>query len=224
MAILLMDDIFDELDALLAAFKAFWDRLVAEWSGKKLAILGERGVGKTHLLTFLSSGSIPAVYKQTVAPEKTKPHRFQLKALNIKVKGGLDVSGDKAAYAEWKKLHDDADIVFYLLRADRLIAGDKQVENRVRGDLTHIGGWLQDRQSRPKFFIIGTHCDLDPEFPGGSDNKFGDYFDRFRGLPIVSELLIRAGGAQHSKVILGSMQSRQGTEELVYEIFRQVSA
>lgn len=201
-----------------------WDDVVVALKGKRLAVLGARGVGKTHLLKFLTSGSIPADYKQTVAPEKAPSRRFHLDGLDLKVKESLDVSGDKAAYAEWKELHDQADVVFYLLRADRLIAGDRNVEQRVRDDMRHIGGWLETRRSRPHFFIIGTHCDFDSEFLSTSPENIGDYVDKFRRLPVVTEIVARGGGAQQAKVVLGSMKTVQTTEALVYKIFMQVTS
>jgi len=201
-----------------------WDEIQVKLKGKRLAVLGSRGVGKTHLVKFLSTGSIPAEYKQTVAPEKASSRRFQLQELDLKLKDSLDVSGDKAAYGQWKELHDQADIVFYLLRADQLIAGDRDVEERVRNDLKHIGEWLMARNPHPSFFIIGTHCDLDAEFRSTSANKIGDYVDKFRRLPIVHELVARAGGEQQAKVVLGSMKAVQDTEALVYQIFMQVTS
>ena len=205
-----------------AAAAICWDDILIALKGKRLAVLGARGVGKTHLIKFLSSGSIPAEYKQTVAPEKASSRRFELKELNLKVKDTLDISGAKDAYAEWKKLHDNADVVFYLLRADRLIAGDREVEVRARDDLKHISDWLKARAPRPDFFIIGTHCDFDLEFAKLSDNKIGDYVDKFRKLSIMTELVARGGGTQQTKVVLGSMKTLQGTEALVYQIFMQV--
>lgn len=203
---------------------ARWDDIQVALKGKRLAVLGARGVGKTHLIKFLTTGSIPTEYMQTLAPEKTSGRRFHLKDLDLKVKETLDVSGDKAAYAEWKELHNQADVVFYLLRADRLIAGDADVEDRVRGDLWHIGNWLKERQPRPKFFIIGTHCDFDPEFVCLSEDKIGDYVDKFRRLPIVYELVAHGGGTQHVKVVIGSMKDTEKTEALVYQIFMQVAS
>lgn len=203
------------------ALSAYWDDIVISFKGKRIAVLGARGVGKTHLIKFLTSGSIPPDYKQTLLPEKTAARRLQLKELDLKIKDTLDVSGDKAAYAEWKELHDQSDLVFYLLRADRLIAGDINVESRVRDDLRHIGGWLEARSPRPRFFIIGTHCDFDSEFATFAD-RMGDYVDKFRTLPIVSELVAHGGGSKETKVILGSMKSEQDTEALVYQIFLQV--
>ncbi len=45
-----------------------WDNILIALKGKKLAVLGARGVGKTHIIKFLSSGSIPAEYKQDRCP------------------------------------------------------------------------------------------------------------------------------------------------------------
>lgn len=204
---------------------ANWNEIIIALKGKRLAILGARRVGKTHLARFLTSGSIPADYKQTVAPEKTAAHRFQLKDLDLKIKKGLDLSGDKANYAEWKELHDQSDIVLYLLRADRLIAGDEEVESRARDDLRQISYWLESRgKQRPLFFIVGTHCDLDREFATLTEDRVGDYMDKFRRLPIMRELVAHSGGACLTKVVLGSMATIESTEALTYQIFSQVKS
>lgn len=207
-----------------AAVVLNWDDIVSKLKGRRLAVLGARGVGKTQLIKFLTTGTIPTEYKQTVAPQKNAERRFKLKELNLKIQETLDISGDKAAYAEWKELHDKADLVLYLLRADRLIAGDKEVETRVRDDLRHIGGWRESREPNSRLFIVGTHCDRDAEFVKLSADKRGEFTDKFHKLPVVSELLARAGGAHNVKVVLGSMKTIQNTEELVYEIFAQVAS
>lgn len=201
-----------------------WDDIVISLKGKRLAVLGARGVGKTHLIKFMTSGSIPAEYKQTLAPEKASARRFQLKELDLKVKDTLDVSGDKAAYAAWRELHDQSDVVFYLLRADRLIAKDKNTETRVQEDLEHIEKWLDAKSPRPRFFIIGTHCDFDHDFLATSANNFGDYVDKFRRLPIVRQLVALGGGSPQVQVVLGSMKTDRDTEALVYQIFMQVKS
>jgi hypothetical protein len=199
-----------------------WDKVVKALKGKQIAVLGARGVGKTHLIQFLTLGSIPEEYKQTVAPEKTPSRRFQLRDLDLKVSESLDVSGDKAAYNLWKELHQKADVVFYLLRADRLIAGDAIVEARVREDLKHIHSWRKEATSPPRLFIIGTHCDLDPKFAGQSAPDFGNYVDKFQNLDTVMELVAQGGGTQQVKIVLGSMKSVETTEALVYQTFMQV--
>ena len=212
--------------ALIAAGTAVvvlnWDAVVIAWSGKRVAVLGARGVGKSCLASFLTTGSIPSEYRQTVAPDKKPPRRFRLRELDLKVKEMLDVSGDVAAYSEWRAEAARADIVFYLLRADRLLERDAVVENRVRNDLRHVGGWLGKRSPRPVFFIVGTHCDRDPEFRKLSSKTEGDYMDKFRRLPLVKELIDRAGGAQQAKLALGSVGTDADTEALMFKIFKSV--
>jgi len=189
---------------------------------KRIAVLGARGVGKTHFIRFLSTGEIPVAYQQTVARAKVKGRRFKLKDLEINIKDSVDVSGAKDAYAEWKALQEEADLVLYLMRADRLLAGDESVERRVREDLTHIGEWLRSRNRRPMFFIVGTFCDMDPDFKKLTREKAGDYQDKFQRLPIVRELVLRAGGTSLARVVLGSMKTKDLTEQLAASLFEQV--
>lgn len=217
-----------EIPSIPDMFARAWDDILIKFTGKHLAILGARGVGKTHLWRILTTGDILTENKQTLAPENTSARRFPLKGLDLKIKRSLDLAGGEASRGEWKSLCSNADIVFYLLRADQLIKGDNDVKKRVETDIGHISGWMkermQERKTRPLFFIIGTHCDLDEEFQYSmSADKIGDYTDKFRQIPIIKKLVQHAGGAQHVKVVLGSMKTVQDTESLVYEIFRQVT-
>ncbi|HEV7368291.1 GTPase domain-containing protein [Arenibaculum sp.] len=199
-----------------------WDSIVTAWRGKRVAVLGAREVGKTCLVKFLSTGSIPENYEQTTSAEKASGRRFSLKDLDLKIDDTLDVPGDSSHYADWKEVADRADLVLYLLRADRLFAGDAEVEERIRDDVRHIGSWLRARTKRPRFFVVGTHCDLDPAFANLTRDKVGDYYDRYRKLPVVAELVSHCGGAKHVTFVLGSMVTEQVAEALVYDIFRKL--
>lgn len=200
-----------------------WDDIIIWWKGKKLAILGARGVGKTTLIRFLTTGSIPESYKQTIRPENAKGRRFQLRSLNLKIKDTRDLPGGPDAYAEWKAIFDEADVVFYLLRIDKLMERDTEAENRVRRDMKQIEGWLKERPPSPLLFIIGTHGDLaNPDLTTIPENERGDYEDRIRALPIIQECVQRTGGGHNTKIVLGSLKSRGETEALVFGIFSQV--
>ena len=200
-----------------------WDKILIGLSGKKIAILGARGVGKTTLIKFLTTGSIPESYKQTVHPERVEKRRFQLRDLDLKIKDTRDLPGGSDAYAEWKRLYNEADLVFYLLRVDRLVERNVETENRVRRDMKQIEGWLKAKEPQSRFFIIGTHCDLtDPDLTELSEDKRGDYQDAVRALPVIQECVQRVGSDSTVTVVLGSLKSREETEALVYEIFKQV--
>lgn len=197
---------------------------IAEWGGKKLAVLGARGVGKTTLIRFLETGEIPESYEQTVGPESTERRRFRLKDLKLNIKRSRDLPGGPQ-YGEWKKLHDEADLVLYLLRVDKLMKNDTDYEARVRRDMEQIGGWLKDRPQPVPFFLIGTHCDLtDLDLTTLPPDEIGDYGDSVGALPIIIECVQLAGGAQHAKTVLGSLKSKKYTEVVVYQIFAQLQA
>ena len=217
--------------AATAATVLNWDEIVIRLKGKKIAMLGARGVGKTTLISFLTTGCISESYKsynksykQTIRPENAKGRRFSLRDLDLKIKDTRDLPGGPDAYAEWKELFDEADLVFYLLRIDKLVESDAEAENRVRRDMKQIEMWLKDQSSLPRlFFIIGTHGDLaNPDLTTLPENEQGNYQDRIRALPIIQECVQRAGGGHNTKVVLGSMKSPRETEALVFGIFSQV--
>lgn len=210
----------DLFEWVFSGFQSAWDKALIYFRGKNLAILGARGVGKTHLIHFLSRGEIPTEYKQTVAPEKYSGRRFKLENLDLKIKSNLDVPGGQAAYAEWKNLCSEADIIFYLFRADMLLVRDEKCEERVRSDLRHLNTWRKNEKEPRQIFLVGTHCDKDPNYSAYS-LRFGDYVDKFHELPIVAELIGHAGGGRGVKVVLGSMKSLDDTQALVLQIFKQ---
>lgn len=204
-------------------FTTFWDWLVVALKGKRIAVLGERGVGKTQLIRFMTSGELTEGYRQTHGTVTTASNRLSLKNLDLNIKKSVDVSGATGAYAEWKEVLDGADIVLYLVRADRLLCGDAKVEARTRKDMNHINNWLEARgKSRPHFVIVGTHCDKDEKFKILSDDNAGDYVDEFRKLPIMFELMALGGGTRLAKLALGSLSTRDGAEKLIQQTFSQI--
>jgi len=130
------------------------------WKKKTVVVLGARGSGKTHLVNFILGKKHPEQTSQTYCPEDGG-RKYQKGGVTFKIR--YDVPGDKDNYTIWKNCFEQSDIVFYLLRADKIIAGDRDTEQRVLADSSQIGGWLKKRQGNlPHIFIIGTHCDLDP--------------------------------------------------------------
>lgn len=201
----------------------WWDALLVFWRGKRVAVLGARGVGKSHFIQFLSTGDIPVEYKQTLAPEKAGGRRLQLGELDLKIGKMLDVGGGTEARAQWRKQVEAADFVFYLLRADQVLAGDLLVEERVIADGKHMKDWLKDRSPRPKVCIVGTHGDLDSSFRGQFDNHHGDYVRRFREHAVVHKLVMLCGGTGQASLVVGSMKTLQATEDLVLDVFRHIT-
>ncbi len=206
-----------------AAVGAIVEDIIEALEGKKLAVFGERGVGKTVLINFLTKGKLSEEYTQTLDPEKTEANDFELEDLRLRIKESIDMPGDPDFYADWKKLSQDVDVVLYLLRADKLLVGDKRTEERVKRDIGQIGKWLKESPKEFPLFVIGTHCDLTtPDLTRLPEDKIGDYGDKLRGMPIFREIALRSGGRSKVRFVFGSLKSKNTTECLVYQIIDQV--
>ena len=206
-----------------AAIGAIVGAIIEALEGKRFAVLGERRVGKTALINFLTKGTLSKDYIQTLDPEETASNDLKLNDLKLRIKESKDVPGDTDFYAQWEDIVQNADIVLYLLRSDKLIAGDTYTEERVKRDMGQIGEWLKENPQKFPLFIIGTHCDLTiPDLTRLSENRRGDYEDKLRGMPIFQEIASRGGGGRKVRFVFGSLKSKDATELLVHRIIDQV--
>ena len=198
-----------------------WDSIIKYLKGKKLAVLGERKVGKTTLIKFLTEGSIPEEYEATNDPRRVSGRRFQLRDLELTIQDTRDVPG-RRGYV-WEKIVKDADIVLYLLRVDRLMEGHRPTESRVQKDIGQIKRWLADNPKDFPLFMIGTHCDLtDPDLTALSPDQIGDYEDNVRKMAIFQHIELLGGGESKVTLMLGSLKTEATTEALVYRLFKRI--
>jgi hypothetical protein len=198
-----------------------WEDIKFALDGKKIAVLGARAVGKTTLLTYLEKGILIEKYKQTLDRQEVERTRIKLSALDIRLKKTDDVSGDQSAYAAWKDLFDTSDLIFYIVRTDKLLKRDSTTEKRCEDDLKQIHGWIKSN-SKQQIFIIGNHWDDDPEFKNLTDDIMGNYIDRFSALSVVKHMTQLAGGLHTVKVALGSLATQRDADNLITRIFHQV--
>lgn len=193
------------------------------FNGKRIAVLGARGVGKTQLIHFMSTGDLPKEHQQTTDPQKSSERRFHVDKTEIAVKDIWDVPGSKDSYAQWRQQAEQADLVMYLFRADLFITGDSVAERRAISDLTHINQWLDGLKKRPKLFLVGTHCDLDQSYGTRVAANAGDYIDEFRKLYGMVQLSRTCGSNQQFTLVLGSLLDISSTSALVGKIFQQAA-
>lgn len=207
-----------------AAVALNWDKIVIALKGKKLAVLGERKIGKTVLIKYLTTGTIIEKYEQTTGRTRTDANRLNLKDLSLSIKRSHDVPGAKDDYRVWRAITKEADIVMYLLRIDKLMEGDEITEKRVRDDMEHISRWLEEKPKEYPIFIIGTYCDrTKPDLTKLPKDKIGDYQDHVRKMPIFKTIeLFAAKSGSEVRVVLGSLRLKKDTERLVYNLLSQV--
>ncbi len=209
----------------LTAVMAVWGitALVNKLKGKKLAVLGEQGVGKTCLIDFLTTGSIPRKYEPDSFAREVPGRRFELRKLKLNIPPLKHLPGSADEYAQWKEVANEADIVLYLLRVDRLMTGHIPTVDRVRKDIGQIRRWLQDKSKDFPLFIIGTHCDLtDPDFTTLSSYERSNYKNKVREMPIFREVVLLGGGGSKVRFVPGSLKSMITTEQLVYDLYGEI--
>lgn len=212
-------------DSISQGAGKLWDDLVIALKGKKVVVIGQRRVGKTHLLKFLHSGSIPGdEYKQTMIPRNESANRLQLSDLKLDLKSSKDIGGDEPSYPLWRDLVLGADVVLYLVRADSVMVEDAVICSRAISDLKQISKWLSERKTKPEFFVVGTHADMDDSFDGGSHQGLADCRQRFIESHVVRDLIGYAGGGSDAKVAVGSLLTNDSTANLVKQIFLQVES
>jgi len=182
------------------------DQLVIRLAGKRVAVLGERHVGKTVLLKFLADGEIPSEYMQTLLPENVAGKRLAFGDLKLDLKGTRDLPGGHDAITEWKKLHDEADYVLYLVNAQRVDP------RRITRDLTQLEGWSNARKSPPKLAVIVTHMDLNPAYVQTPPSAMGDFRDRFVKMNLDAGL---SKLSSRPPVLLGSLADKTQATKLV---------
>ena len=198
--------------------------------GRTLAVLGERAVGKTCLLDFLTTGSIPKQYKPDLYAREVPGRRFQLRDLELNIPPLKQLSGAETPteYDQWKQVVIEADIVLYLLRVDQLMASHKPTENRVQKDIGQIKRWLdelekEDKRKKYPLFIIGTYCDrTDPDFTTLPKAQTGSYEAKVQNMPIFQRIGLLGGGGSKVRFVFGSLKTLDTTEDVVYQLFHQI--
>lgn len=205
----------------MSIFDDIWIWLNELFDSKKLAILGERGVGKTTLLSYITTGDFPKEAKQTVSPQRSKASIFNLEKIRQTISEIWDMPGGKDYYNEWKKQTEEADVVLYLFRINGFKGKEKSIAHisRVKRDLMQIKKWIT--KGKQRLILIGTYADKDEEFHKAKRANLGDYYDSFLNTLEMKEVKTICGGMSNFSVILGSLDTKKGAEIICSEIFKE---
>lgn len=196
-----------------------WEAIAEALRGKRIAVVGERTAGKTTLATFLSNGSIPEKYEQTLSEKRVAGRTISLADLNLKVAEINDVPGDKDFYKQWKEAVVRSDVVYYLARADKVLSSGS-TRKRVLADVRHLCGWLVENPGKQVFFI-GTHCDLIPAYAALAPENRGDFQDTFFRHEEMREVALRLREA-NAALILGSLKGEKAIQQVVHQSFQKI--
>lgn len=209
------------------------DELIKRFSGKKIAIIGERCTGKTKMWDFLSSGTISSQYIQTQTPERVNIKAFPLKDLNLKLKEiQTDVPGGWDFLESWINLAKESDYVFYLFRLPCFYHSKDCKSICPFKNLVHCGGKMDylkkfelainkinNEKLADRTILVGTFSDyVDDYVKLEKEGKGGNFYERFirsidnyRMINILKEF----------KIVLGSLKDSESTQKLVVSIFKR---
>lgn len=216
------------LGGSVATLAFTWENIIFSLRGKKIAVLGERRVGKTTLLTYISKGIFINLYDATLASKKVEKTRLSLNDLDIKIKKTKDVSGadDLGAYREWQKLFIPADIVLYIVRADKLLDKNPETKNRAITDLDNFKSWSDESEKKRRWvFIIGNVWEPHSEYSSIQDSgEYVKFLEKFQQLDSVEKMtqIARRSEANEVRVVLGSLANKESANKLITVVFSQV--
>jgi len=200
-----------------------WEDIQYGLRGKRIAILGERKVGKTTLWKYMGKGCLIERYSQTMKKQEIERFKLKIDELEIRIRVCDDVSGSETNEETWNKVFEGSNLVLYMLRSDKLFNQDQLTVKRCNEDLEQMHLWIQANKDDQKIvFIVGNHWSSDPMISDLEDqSKRGYYKDRFEELEVVRQMRRLAGGQNKVQCILGSLDTEENAQKLVTEIFKQ---
>ncbi|MFC0821054.1 GTPase domain-containing protein [Moraxella marmotae] len=195
--------------------------VASQWSGKHIAVLGGRGVGKTTFIEYLKTGNVPKVKPdQTGTVDKYEAMKVEIEGITLYISSGYDVSGVKENHEEWRKQIEKADIVFYLLDINKVLRKDERYIKNTEQDLDGIEESIARRQEKMTVFLIANHADEQPDYT----NNFTKFEEKVGKQRILEQAVINLGGTKYCKVIIGSLKNEEQAKKLVTNILKSYDA
>lgn len=191
------------------------DKIKEMWSGKRITVLGGRGVGKTTFLHYLKTQKIKSSSEQTHI-ESYQSMTVKVDNISLHIKEGQDVGGSQSQHGEWRKQIQEADILFYLMDISKILAKDKRYIDNVKKDINAIQDKIEKRQDKISIFLIANHADKCDEYT----SDFVKFEEKVNKNQTVETAIIEFGGTEHCKVIIGSLKDKDHANKLLEKILK----
>lgn len=213
-----------------------WDTILAKLAGKKIAVLGARGSGKTTLYLYLNMINQKALQlEQTRSPDKARSAYIKLDLqgdnYTLRLAETYDLPGSEESRDNyWNDQFKSAEIVLYLVHAGALLRGvDKsnsynkkkksedlknEIKQRVLDDLRNIEKWRDDLKGKKKhIFIIGNHFDeIDQNF--AKHDKIDSYEKEFSHNEVIKQ------NSQGMHKIIGSLTNEDTMKDILEQVVK----
>lgn len=200
--------------------------------GRPMAVLGQRGVGKTVLFTFLTTGSVVTDYTPSRGSSPVGRGNYATKnanADNLYVARSVDVSGDDASTAAWRDAFeraaaDERGICLYLIDASKILAEDEKHIERIRMDMDRISDWSAKApfHSSPRIAVIATHIDLVGAWARGTATRRTSIEDSLRRHEVFSPVLADSG--RFLDVLCADLSNKDGFVRMLDDLCGALTA
>jgi hypothetical protein len=200
-------------------------KIVKSRMGRKtihVAVLGERGTGKTTLLRTLAGRATDGRYEPTQSPEEIPATEITVDEQRYLVRETFDVSGSTDAYQAWWWSAASKRSLVYLVDARRLADVTREPfakePERLKRDAEQIAFMLQ-KKGEPKDWrcvIAVTHRDEDPRFGSASSGR--PYVDLIG--EDLRDVIFTLGGHSKVRITSGSLRPESAGKELIMDIIR----
>lgn len=198
----------------------FWDDIVIFFKGKRVAIFGAIETGKTTLHKYLREGELVNEHIATRRVKDVIKNRFKLKELELDIKPGTDISGQQDFVKEWKEIFRESDICIYMFDASKVYAGDEDHIEKINFHLTHIDKWRTEFKSMPYVILIGGFADKILEYKNSNKSNVQEFEQKIRE---KIKNACRQASVSPSDIFIGSLETKESIEKLVYEVLLQIS-
>ncbi len=193
--------------------------------GKRLLVIGNTGSGKTTLVNFLRTGTIPEETRKTANTTTYEVKgEVRLGDLELKVDRIWDTAGDEEV--TWRAWHDkarDADEILYLIHDEKASLAEHAAT--IRRDAQQISLWRQagDLKNSCHVILVVTHCDkvdgfadLDARYEGAT------CADWARATPGVAAALLTLGSS--TPLVAGSLVNAEAAGRLALRLLETVES
>ena len=112
--------------------------------------------------------------------------------------------------------------ILYLFNVDLLLKDDQNHARRTKNDMTQIVQWHKGSANIHPIFLVGTHCDQDPEYKKCTEESIGEYYGKIEKLPAVQNMKILCGTPASSVLLLGSLESKESAQKLCDKVWKEL--
>lgn len=142
-----------------------WEAIQGFWNNKTLAVIGPTACGKDSLIARLKGKPVPDIHINTGMPESVESYKVHYatgddEVISFKANKTLNVGGEEPDRDEyWGEVCQKADVVFYMLDAQKLAQSQSQTISRLNNDMR----WLvseMDGKKFPRLVIVLNKFDL----------------------------------------------------------------